>query len=217
MVGQALDFAGIQSGRRVYHPRPVEVGEIVDGALQDCRWLLQEKQIRVEREVEPGLPAVLVDAAALRRAIANLSRTPSSTAAGRPGSASGCGARLRRAGGDHRRRPRPGHPPRGPAAPFRALFPRPRRAPAAASPAAAWASAWCATSPRPTAAGYRDDGSGGGRPPSPCNCPPPAPPKPCRAWRRRRDADAPRRRPRRRAASCWWRTSRASSSPSPTA
>jgi signal transduction histidine kinase len=72
MVGQALDFAGIQSGRRVYHPRPVDVGEIVDGALQDCRWLLQEKQIRVEREVEPGLPPVLVDAAALRRAIANL-------------------------------------------------------------------------------------------------------------------------------------------------
>ena len=72
MVGQALDFAGIQSGRRVYHPRPVDVGEIVDGALQDCRWLLQEKQIRVEREVEPGLPSVLVDAAAQRRAIANL-------------------------------------------------------------------------------------------------------------------------------------------------
>jgi signal transduction histidine kinase len=72
MVGQALDFAGIQSGRRVYHPRPVDVGEIVDGALQDCHWLLQEKQIRVEREVEPGLPPVLVDAAALRRAIANL-------------------------------------------------------------------------------------------------------------------------------------------------
>jgi signal transduction histidine kinase len=72
MVGQALDFAGIQSGRRVYHPRPVDVGEIVDGALQDCRWLLQEKQIRVEREVEAGLPSVLVDAAALRRAIANL-------------------------------------------------------------------------------------------------------------------------------------------------
>jgi signal transduction histidine kinase len=72
MVGQALDFAGIQSGRRVYHPRPVDVGEIVDGALQDCRWLLQEKQIRVEREIETGLPSVLVDAAALRRAIANL-------------------------------------------------------------------------------------------------------------------------------------------------
>ncbi|HEY4590668.1 MAG TPA: HAMP domain-containing sensor histidine kinase, partial [Thermoanaerobaculia bacterium] len=72
MVGQALEFAGIQSGRRVYHPRPAAVEEIVGGALQDCRWLLQEKRIQVEREIEPGLPSILVDAAALRRAVANL-------------------------------------------------------------------------------------------------------------------------------------------------
>lgn len=72
MVGQALEFAGIQSGRRVYHPRRVEVAEIVDGALADSRWRLQEKRVEVEREVEPGLPPVFVDPAALRRAVANL-------------------------------------------------------------------------------------------------------------------------------------------------
>ena len=72
MVGQALEFAGIQSGRRVYHPRAAGIEEIVGDALQDCRWLLQEKRIQVEREIAPGLPAVQVDAAALRRAVANL-------------------------------------------------------------------------------------------------------------------------------------------------
>ncbi len=72
MVGQALEFAGIQSGRRVYHPRRVEVAEILDGALADSRWRIQEKRVEVEREVEPGLPPVLVDPAALRRAVANL-------------------------------------------------------------------------------------------------------------------------------------------------
>jgi len=72
MVGQALEFAGIQSGRRVYHPRPVEVGEIVDGALQDCRWLFQEKRIEVERDVEAGLPPILADATAVRQALQNL-------------------------------------------------------------------------------------------------------------------------------------------------
>lgn len=72
LVGQALEFAGIQSGRRVYHPRPVEVGEIVEGALADCRWRLQEKRVEVERKIEAGLPPLLADPAALRRAVANL-------------------------------------------------------------------------------------------------------------------------------------------------
>ncbi|HEV2853685.1 MAG TPA: HAMP domain-containing sensor histidine kinase [Thermoanaerobaculia bacterium] len=72
LVGQALEFAGIQSGRRVYHPRPVEAGEIVDGALADCRWRLQEKRVEVERDLEAGLPPLLADPAALRRAVANL-------------------------------------------------------------------------------------------------------------------------------------------------
>ncbi len=72
MVGQALEFAGIQSGRRVYHPQPAEAGEVVDGALRDCRWLLQEKRVEVEKDVEPGLPPVLADVSALRHAVANL-------------------------------------------------------------------------------------------------------------------------------------------------
>ncbi|HEX9942288.1 MAG TPA: HAMP domain-containing sensor histidine kinase [Thermoanaerobaculia bacterium] len=72
LVGQALEFAGIQSGRRVYHPRPVSVEEVLDGALDDCRWLLEEKRIAVEKDVSPGLPPVLADPAALRRAVQNL-------------------------------------------------------------------------------------------------------------------------------------------------
>ena len=72
MVGQALEFAGIQSGRRVLHLRPVEVTEVVDGALRDCRWLLQEKRVAVEREVAADLPPVLADATSLRRAVQNL-------------------------------------------------------------------------------------------------------------------------------------------------
>jgi signal transduction histidine kinase len=72
MVGQALEFAGIHSGRRVLHLRPAEVTEIIDGALQDCRWLLQERGVQVEREIAPDLPPVLADAASLRRAVQNL-------------------------------------------------------------------------------------------------------------------------------------------------
>ncbi|HEX3554608.1 MAG TPA: HAMP domain-containing sensor histidine kinase [Thermoanaerobaculia bacterium] len=93
MVGQALELAGIQSGRRIYHPRPVEVGEIVDGALQDCRWFLQEKRIAVEREVDRDLPGVLADAAAVRRAVQNLIEN----AAKHGGGAGWIGVRVRRA------------------------------------------------------------------------------------------------------------------------
>lgn len=72
MVGQALELAGIQSGGRVYHPRPEDVAGLVDDALEDCRPLLEERKVRVEREVPDDLPPVLADGEALRRALRNL-------------------------------------------------------------------------------------------------------------------------------------------------
>jgi signal transduction histidine kinase len=72
MVGQVLDFAGIQSGRQAYTLQPTEIGPVVEGAVSDCRWLLQERRARVERDVSPGLPLVQGDPAALRRALRNL-------------------------------------------------------------------------------------------------------------------------------------------------
>ncbi|HEX6864296.1 MAG TPA: HAMP domain-containing sensor histidine kinase, partial [Thermoanaerobaculia bacterium] len=72
MVGQVLELAGIQSGRRVYEVRPEDVEALVEGALEDCRVLLDERKVRVEREIPPGLPPVLADGAALRRALRNL-------------------------------------------------------------------------------------------------------------------------------------------------
>jgi signal transduction histidine kinase len=72
MVGQALELAGIQSGRRVYHPRPEPVAALVDGALDDCRALLEERNVQVEKEIQPGLPPALADGEALRRALRNL-------------------------------------------------------------------------------------------------------------------------------------------------
>ena len=72
MVGQVLDFAGIKSGRQAYTLQPTEVAAVVDGALHDCRWLLQERRANVERDIPTGLPLVQGDAAALRRALRNL-------------------------------------------------------------------------------------------------------------------------------------------------
>lgn len=72
LVGQVLELAGIQSGRRVYQMRPEDVEALVAGALEDCRVLLEDKQVRVEREIPFDLPPVLADGAALRRALRNL-------------------------------------------------------------------------------------------------------------------------------------------------
>jgi signal transduction histidine kinase len=72
MVGQVLDFAGIQAGRRTYQMRPVEVGEIVQGALADSRDALTVNGMSVEESLPADLPPVLGDPEALRRAVRNL-------------------------------------------------------------------------------------------------------------------------------------------------
>ncbi len=72
MVAKALEMAGIQSGNRTYRPEPVNVAEVIDEALADCRWVLDEKGIEVERDLAPGLPLANVDRTALRLAVQNL-------------------------------------------------------------------------------------------------------------------------------------------------
>lgn len=72
MVGQVLELAGIQTGRRNYRPLPVAVDELVDGALADCREMLEAAGVRAEVDVPAGLPPVLADPEALRRALRNL-------------------------------------------------------------------------------------------------------------------------------------------------
>lgn len=72
LVGQALDFAGIQSNHKTYLLRPARVEDLIAGAIADSRWLLEERQAQVETDIAPGLPAVSADTGALRRALQNL-------------------------------------------------------------------------------------------------------------------------------------------------
>lgn len=72
MVGQVLEYAGIQSGRRTYSLQETDVSEVVGEVLQENRRLLEDKSFEVETSLEPGLPPVLADREALRRAVTNL-------------------------------------------------------------------------------------------------------------------------------------------------
>lgn len=72
MVEGVLEFAGAQSGRRRYEFRSTQVADLVNGALNACRVQIQEKDFRVEAEIEPNLPTVRGDEAALQRVLQNL-------------------------------------------------------------------------------------------------------------------------------------------------
>ncbi len=72
MVTQALEFAGIQSGRQQYRLEPVAVADVVNTALDACRWSIEEKNVNVEREVPESLPPIRADLAAMRTAVKNL-------------------------------------------------------------------------------------------------------------------------------------------------
>jgi signal transduction histidine kinase len=74
MVDQALEFAGAQSGRKTYAPRPVDVRELVDRAVSACRSQLRESGIALEEQIADDLPLVLADATEIGRAIQNLVR-----------------------------------------------------------------------------------------------------------------------------------------------
>ncbi len=72
LVAQVLDFAGIDSANRAYVAEPLSVARLVDEVLRDNRLALEQAGMTVERDVAPGLPEIRGDAAALRRALANL-------------------------------------------------------------------------------------------------------------------------------------------------
>jgi len=72
LVAQVLDFAGIESGSRVYAREPFSLAALVDEVLRDSRLVLEQSGIVLERKVAADLPELRGDAPALRRAIANL-------------------------------------------------------------------------------------------------------------------------------------------------
>ncbi len=72
MVEQALEFAGIQRGRKTYELRPVEVAATIEDAIRACGPLIREGGFKIEKDIEPRLPLVAADAAALSRSVQNL-------------------------------------------------------------------------------------------------------------------------------------------------
>ena len=72
LVEQVLEFAGAQSGQQRYEFRATDVSHIIKSAVAACQTQIAETNFRLETVIEPDLPPVRGDEAALKRAVQNL-------------------------------------------------------------------------------------------------------------------------------------------------
>lgn len=72
MVEQVLEYAGASSGGRTYEFKHEQIADVIDSAIEECAPVIREKGFEVEKDIEGGLPAVMIDKRALVQAIQNL-------------------------------------------------------------------------------------------------------------------------------------------------
>jgi len=72
MVEQILEFAGAKSGKRKYDFQSVEIGNVIENAISECRPLIKEKGFTIEQEIAENLPPISGDRQALTQAVQNL-------------------------------------------------------------------------------------------------------------------------------------------------
>jgi signal transduction histidine kinase len=72
LVEQILLFAAARDGHQRYDLRPLTISRIVHTALANTEGLIRTAQFTVDREIEPGLPQVAGDLAALSQCLQNL-------------------------------------------------------------------------------------------------------------------------------------------------
>ncbi len=72
LINRLLDWARMESGRRSYQLRRESVEPIVDDALDAFAPQRLDQRVKIAREVEPDLPAVMADRPALAEALLDL-------------------------------------------------------------------------------------------------------------------------------------------------
>ncbi|HLY98765.1 MAG TPA: HAMP domain-containing sensor histidine kinase [Candidatus Angelobacter sp.] len=73
LVEQVLVFAATrQETPKNIHLRPLDVAEVMDAALENTADIINGSAITVERQIQPGLPAVAADFGALSQCLQNL-------------------------------------------------------------------------------------------------------------------------------------------------
>lgn len=72
LVEQVLLFAATQQKQGHYLLRPINVGQVIDAALENTAGMAAAAGVTVERHIEPGLPPAAADFAALSQCLQNL-------------------------------------------------------------------------------------------------------------------------------------------------
>jgi signal transduction histidine kinase len=72
MVERVLQYAGIESGLGLGARVPLAPTEVIESAIESALPLVGPGDVQVHRDIQPDLPPVLGDAAALRSAVQNL-------------------------------------------------------------------------------------------------------------------------------------------------
>ena len=72
LVEQVLFFASAQQKMGQYNLRPIDVGQVIDAALENTAAIVAAAEVEVERRIEPGLPEVDADFSALSQSLQNL-------------------------------------------------------------------------------------------------------------------------------------------------
>jgi signal transduction histidine kinase len=72
LIDNVLDFSRIESGRQRYDIAPGPLEPVVHEVLDAFRYPLAQQGFKVDVQVEPELPELPMDAAALKQALANL-------------------------------------------------------------------------------------------------------------------------------------------------
>ena len=72
LLNNVLDFSKIEQGKRIYHPAPASVPEIVQTAARAMEYPLKQRGFELELEVDEGLPEIRVDRDAIEQAVLNL-------------------------------------------------------------------------------------------------------------------------------------------------
>jgi PAS domain S-box-containing protein len=74
LVNDLLDISQIESGRVTLSRQPIQLEEVVNQAIDGLRRQIQgaDREISVEKEIQPKLPPTLADAERIRRVLENL-------------------------------------------------------------------------------------------------------------------------------------------------